>query len=83
MACSPQLDGDLGARVARSDDQHRARAQLRRAPVLARVQLDDPRVELAGERRQLGLLVARHRHHHLARQESLLARRHEIPVTGA
>ena len=45
-----ELVGDVGARVRGADDQHRTVAELARAAVLARVQLEDPGVELARER---------------------------------
>ena len=48
------LHRDLGARVAGADNQHAALAQLRRVAVVARMQLDDRRVELARKRGERG-----------------------------
>ena len=47
--CRGRLEGDVGARVARADDQHRPGLQLREVAVVARVELGDARIELAGE----------------------------------
>ena len=43
------LVGDVGAGVGRTDDEHGSVVQLAGSPVLARVQLQDRRVELGGE----------------------------------
>ena len=48
-APTPSLEGDVRARVARADDEHRPVLQLREVAVVARVELGDAGVELAGE----------------------------------
>ena len=68
------LDRDLGARVPDSDDEHRSCAKLRRVPVLARMELDDARVELVHEGRHPGNLLASHRHDHVLCLEAPVAR---------
>ena len=44
-----RLVGDVRARVARADDEHRPVLELRQVAVVARVELGDARVELARE----------------------------------
>jgi hypothetical protein len=44
-----ELVGDLRSRVADADDEDAAVTELLRGAVLARVELDDPRIELGRE----------------------------------
>ena len=55
MAGVGGLERDVGAGVRQADDEDGARAELGRVAVLVRVQLPDRRVELGGERRDVGL----------------------------
>ena len=64
------LERDVGAGVRQPDDEDRAVAELRRVAVLVRVQLPDRRVELGGERRDVGLAERPGRDDDLARGEA-------------
>jgi hypothetical protein len=59
------FDGDLGARVARSNDQDVSFLKLPRILVLGNVKLDDPRIELGRVIGNPRPLPARHRDHHV------------------
>lgn len=63
--CAGGLERNLGAGVARADHQDAAVAQLRRAVVVAGVQLHDARVEQGGERGDRRDLVGAGRDHHV------------------
>ena len=77
------LHRNVGTGVARADHQHAPVAQLRRVPVVPRVQLDDPRIEVGRERRDLGLLVVPHRDHDVVGGEDVIAGRDLIAVPAA
>ena len=51
------VERDLRARVARADDEDGAVLELARVPVVARMELADGRIELAGERGDARLVV--------------------------
>ena len=68
------FDGDLGARVPGSDDEHRPFLEPRGVLVLAGVELDDVWVELIGECGHPGDLVASHRYNDIVSLEAPVPR---------
>ncbi len=75
-----QLHGDLGAGVAGTHEKDGTLAELTRVPVLAGVQLDHAGVQFRREGRNVGLLIARHRDHHVVGLEPMRTRgRDETP----
>jgi len=70
------LEGDLGSRVARPDDEDSSISKLGRVPVFGRVQLEDGGIKLGCEHRHPGLLMGGHGHHHVVGLEPPLAGRH-------
>ena len=79
-AAGGQIEGDLGARVARPHHENAPVPQLRRVAVGAGVELHHAGVQLPGERRDARALVAGHRHHHVLGLEPPLAGRHHEPL---
>ena len=60
------LQCDLAARIRSADHENRAVPQLGGISILARVELDDARIELGSKARHARKLVARHRHDHVS-----------------
>jgi hypothetical protein len=77
-----KLHGDVRAGISRPDDQHFASLQLRGILVLMRMQLHDPVVEFARERRHPWRLVVRHRHDDLVRFKRLFSGIDVKPLVG-
>src|SRR5260370_41453193 len=73
MSGPRRFDRDLGARVAGSDYEHRARLQLLWVAVLASVQLDDRGIELGRIGGDSSLLVWTGRNHDLLRFDRVIA----------
>src|SRR5215210_227596 len=74
------FEGDLGTRVARSDNEDAPILQLGGVAELAGMQLDDAGIELSGERGHPGCLVVRHRHHNVFGLEPEVACAHDEPA---
>src|SRR5215211_291827 len=70
---SGHLESDLRSGVARSNHQNGAFLELRRAAVLARMDLHDARKELAGEGGDLRDLIGARRDDHAFRFEMAVA----------
>jgi O-acetylhomoserine (thiol)-lyase len=68
------LEGDVRAGMAQADDEHGPVGELRRIPVLAGVDLSDPRIELPGDLRDRRHREGASRHDHLARPEAPVSR---------
>src|SRR5919107_352150 len=81
---SGHLESDLRSRVARSNHQNGAFLELRRAAVLARMDLHDARKELAGEGGDLRDLIGARRDDHAFRFETAVAgcNYEPIPLPG-
>ena len=73
------FEGDLGAGVSGANHQDATLAELRRAQVLAGVELHDPRIELGGEVRDPGGLVGARCHHHVVGLEPPVTRGDDVP----
>src|SRR3954452_8723745 len=58
--CSSGFDPDLGARISRPHDQDSTLLQLGSVSILMRVHLNNPVIEVAGERGDAWFLVIRH-----------------------
>ena len=74
------VEGDLGARVAGTDDQHATGSQLGGVAVLARVKLHDLGVELAREVRHPGFVVRAGGHDDLCCKPPRLAGDDDVSV---
>jgi hypothetical protein len=68
---------DFRSGVAGTHDQHSAGSQLRRVPIVARVELHDPKVELGREPRDSRPAIIPCRDHDLIRLEALFSRLHQ------
>ena len=75
-----QLERDLGARVAGTDDENVAVLELRGIAVLARMQLHDPRIEVGRKLRNARDLMGAGRDDHVRRLEGASARRDDEAV---
>ncbi len=81
MAGVGDLERDVGAGMRQADDEDGARAELGRIAIVMRVQLPDRRVELGGERRDIGLPERPGRDDDLACREAPAVRgRHDEAV---
>ena len=74
------LHREIGSSVAEADDEHRTRSELGRAPVVARVQLHDGRIEVRGERGRARHAKGARGDHHLGGLERPVGRRDHEPV---
>ena len=77
---------DVRPRVAGADEEDRPGPKLARIPILARVQLPDPWIELACDVRHERQMLRSGRDDDVARREAPVARRYDIaglPVAGA
>ena len=77
---SSRLVRDVRPRVTHTHHEDRARLELGRVPILARVELSDRWIEVVGERRDARLSECTGRHDHPLRLPTQRARRHEIPA---
>ncbi len=75
------VEGDLGARVAGTDDEHRAGPQLRGIAVLARMKLPDVGFELAREVGHAGFVVGAGGDDDLWRQPACITGDDDVSVT--
>ena len=69
-----RLEGDVRAGMAEADDEHGPVGELRRIPVLARVDLSDAGIELPGDLRDRRHGESPSGHDHLARPEPAVSR---------
>ena len=79
-ARAAELERDLGARVAGAHDERTAVRQLLGAAVVARVELDDPRIELPGRRGRAGSSIGTGRDDDAVRLEPAAGGREDEPV---
>ena len=78
------LEGDVRPGVARPDDEHRAGVQLPGPAVLARVELEDRRVELCGDGRDVGGAAERARgDDHVVAEVAAAVGREDVAAPGA
>ena len=77
------FDGDLGARVTCTDDQHVSFLELPRILVRGHVKLDDPRIELGRVIGNPRPLPARHRDHHVVGFEPSIPRGRDEAISFA